>query len=60
MEGAAKRLMEALGCPVDGRKGPDATLDALREAAGVVVRGQESGVRSQQTADCRPQTEWKF
>lgn len=33
MEGAAKRLLDALGCPVDGRKGPDATLDALREAA---------------------------
>jgi hypothetical protein len=33
LEGAAKRLLDALGCPVDGRKGPDATLGGLRAAA---------------------------
>ncbi len=33
LEGAAKRLLDALGCPVDGRKGPEATLEALRAAA---------------------------
>ncbi len=38
MEGAAKRLLDALGCSVDGRKGPDATLDAIREAAEAAVK----------------------
>jgi hypothetical protein len=33
MEGAAKRLLDALGCPVDGRRGPEATVEALRAAA---------------------------
>ncbi len=59
LEGAAKRLLDALGCPVDGRKGPDATLDALREAAEAAVVGKKSASRLR-TTDHRPQTEWKF
>ncbi len=59
MEGAAKRLLDALGCSVDGRKGPDATLDALRAAAEAAVEGKKS-VSRLRTTDHRPQTEWKF
>ncbi len=53
MEGAAKRLLEALGSPVDGSKGPDATLDAVREAAEAALVGKKSEVSSQKP-------EWEF
>ena len=33
LEGAAKRLLDVLGCPADGSKGPEATVEALRAAA---------------------------
>ena len=59
LEGAAKRLLDLLGCPADGRKGPEGTLEALREAADTVVV-KKSEVRRQQTAGCRPEIEWKF
>jgi hypothetical protein len=59
LEGAAKRLLDVLGFPVDGSKGPEATLEALRVAAGRSESGK--GVREcrgvgvepkeQQTAD---------
>lgn len=45
LEGAAKRLLDMLGCPVDGRKGPDATLEALRKAAEVVAARVRNGER---------------
>ncbi len=51
LEGAAKRLLDLLGFPADGRKGPDATLEALREAADAVVKNSEA--RSQKP-------EWEF
>jgi len=53
MEGAAKRLLDALGCPVDGRKGPNATLDALRDAAEAAAVGKKSEISSQKP-------EWEF
>ena len=41
LEGAAKRLLDALGCPADGRNGPEATLDALRAAADALSKKPE-------------------
>ncbi len=46
LEGAAKRLLDGLGWPADGRQGPEATVEALRaaaDAAGKAVSGK--GVR---------------
>jgi hypothetical protein len=40
LEGAAKRLLELLGRPVDARKGKDATLDELRAAAEALAVGK--------------------
>ncbi len=62
LEGAAKRLLDVLGFPVDGSKGPEATLEALRVAADDVgkagsgkggrgCRGIEVEHAGQQTAD---------
>ena len=42
LEGAAKRLLDVLGCPADGRKGPEGTLEALREAADAQLKKAES------------------
>ncbi len=67
LEGAAKRLLDVLGHPADGSKGPDATLEALRAAAERSESGK--GVREcrgigvepegQQTADGAGQR-WEF
>jgi hypothetical protein len=61
LEGAAKRLLDVLGRPVEGRNGRNATLDGLRAAADA-----EATVRpSPETTDCRRETgdrrsEWAF
>lgn len=52
LEGAAKRLLDLLGCPADGRDGPEATVDALRAAADAVV--------AKNPAASSQQPEWEF
>ncbi len=46
LEGAAKRLLDGLGWPADGRQGPEATVEALRaaaDAAGKAAGGKREG-----------------
>ena len=42
MEGAARRLLDVLGCPADGSKGPEATLDALQTATDMQVAAKNA------------------
>lgn len=63
LEGAAKRLLDVLGRPVDGRKGGDATLEALRAAADAEAQGRSEGRGSggaERGGRWVPGTGWEF
>lgn len=47
LEGAARRIMDALGKPVDGRDGTDSTADAISDYADNLVNN-------------KPEQSWKF
>ena len=63
LEGAARRLLDVLGRPVDGRKGPEATLEALRDAAAAEAGRRPEGRGARVEGTCGrwvPGTGWEF